>query len=390
MKDSQKPCQHTLSDDVIYKEVVVIGNGPSGMVTSFMLAGNVPYLKKVPADLPIDDMLRARLENIPEGQSLYEVDLTELAEGLEGRSQNPIPLLMDNLLRPCADLGIQADSLIEWQYDVEKQIDHIVLGRGPPGGAWHTFPPAVLTLSPAGWLSLPPHAPEGGGRLPARAVANYCRRYVQKCKIQRYFRSGVIVSGVTAAPRAPAHAPAPLAHRSLQPDCLECGRALAHSYLLDTFDYSVCDECRDDAEAHALVTRTEAKEQYLLKDCDLDKRSPALRCVRRRNPHRAHYSDMRLYLRAQVAERALQVWGSEAALEAERAAREERRLKAAATAERRRLRELRLAARSSLVRTRGAAPHQHAWEPERLRDAAEDLYERACTTCGHVETYEKM
>ncbi|XP_073958437.1 LOW QUALITY PROTEIN: DNA repair protein complementing XP-A cells homolog [Choristoneura fumiferana] len=199
---------------------------------------------------------------------------------------------------------------------------------------------------------------------------------------------GFLLEEEPAAPRAPAHAPAPLAHRSLQPDCLECGRALAHSYLLDTFDYSVCDECRDDAEAHALVTRTEAKEQYLLKDCDLDKRSPALRCVRRRNPHRAHYSDMRLYLRAQVAERALQVWGDEAALEAERAAREERRLKAAATAERRRLRELRLAARSSLVRTRGAAPHQHAWGPERLRD--EDLYERACTTCGHVETYEKM
>lgn len=202
MRDSQKPCQHTLTDDAVYKEVVVIGNGPSGMVTSFMLAGNVPYLKEVPADLPIDDMLRARLENIPAGQSLYEADLSELAEGLEGRSQNPIPLLMDNLLRPCADLGIPADSLIEWKYDVEKQIDHIVLGRGPPGGAWHTFPPSVLTLSPAAWLSLPPYPAEGEGRLPARAVANYCRRYVQKCKLQRYFRSGVIVSSVRGAPRA--------------------------------------------------------------------------------------------------------------------------------------------------------------------------------------------
>ncbi|CAH2207829.1 jg62, partial [Pararge aegeria aegeria] len=28
---------------------------------------------------------------------------------------------IDNLLRPCADLGIQEDSLIEWWYDVEKQ-----------------------------------------------------------------------------------------------------------------------------------------------------------------------------------------------------------------------------------------------------------------------------
>ncbi|CAB3232386.1 unnamed protein product [Arctia plantaginis] len=94
MKDTMKSCQHTLSDDVLYKEVVVIGNGPSGMVTSFMLAGNVPYLKEIPDDLPIDEMLKARLSNLPQGQSLYETDLTELAEGLEGRSQNPIPLLL--------------------------------------------------------------------------------------------------------------------------------------------------------------------------------------------------------------------------------------------------------------------------------------------------------
>lgn len=30
---------------------------------------------------------------------------------------------MDNLLRPCADLGVQADSLIEWRYDAEKQVN---------------------------------------------------------------------------------------------------------------------------------------------------------------------------------------------------------------------------------------------------------------------------
>nr|XP_032523981.1 oxidative stress-induced growth inhibitor 1-like [Danaus plexippus plexippus]XP_032523982.1 oxidative stress-induced growth inhibitor 1-like [Danaus plexippus plexippus] len=93
MRD-MKPCQHTLSDDIVYKEVVVIGNGPSGMVTSFMLAGNVPYLKHIPDDLPIDDMLKARLQNLPPGVSLLETELTSLAEGLEGRSQNPIPLLV--------------------------------------------------------------------------------------------------------------------------------------------------------------------------------------------------------------------------------------------------------------------------------------------------------
>ncbi|XP_063897396.1 oxidative stress-induced growth inhibitor 1 [Helicoverpa armigera] len=213
MKDSMKSCEHTISEDVVYKEVVVIGNGPSGMVTSFMLAGNVPYLKDIPDDLPIDEMLRARLSNVPKGQSLYETDLIELAEGLEGRSHNPIPLLMDNLLRPCADMGIQADSLIEWKFDIEKQISHIVLGRGPPGGAWATFPAGVRTLSPGAWLALPPHAGAGAARLTARAVAAYCRRYVAACKLQ--------VSEYTShpVPRRLARAAAARGRRRRPPHC---------------------------------------------------------------------------------------------------------------------------------------------------------------------------
>ncbi|KPJ09824.1 Oxidative stress-induced growth inhibitor 1 [Papilio machaon] len=210
MRDNMKACQHTLSDDVIYKEVVVIGNGPSGLVTSYMLAGNVPYLKRnIPEDLPIDEMLRARLSNLQPGQNLLETDLMELAEGLEGRSHNPIPLLMDNLLRPCADLDIDADSLIEWKYDVDKQVEHVVLGRGQPGGSWHSFPPALRTLSPAAWLALPPHrtahpphTPHSPhSRLTARALANYCRRYVRVNNLQRFFHCGVTVTSVTRCAR---------------------------------------------------------------------------------------------------------------------------------------------------------------------------------------------
>lgn len=71
-------------------------------------------------------------------------------------------------------------------FSCSLQIDHIVLGRGPPGGSWHTFPRTVRTLSPAAWLALPPHtsASVGDVRLSARAVAQYCRRYVHACKLQ--------------------------------------------------------------------------------------------------------------------------------------------------------------------------------------------------------------
>ncbi|XP_052739905.1 DNA repair protein complementing XP-A cells homolog [Bicyclus anynana] len=188
-------------------------------------------------------------------------------------------------------------------------------------------------------------------------------------------------------PRAAAPAPAPLVHRSVQPACLQCAARFPQSFLLDTFDYSVCDACRDDAGAHALLPRTQAKSEFLLQDCDLDARPPPLRALSRPNPHRARAPPMRLYLRAQLEERACAVWGGRDGLQRERAARAERRERAEHKAAGRRLRALRLAARSGLFA--GAREgHEHAFGPETY-DADADEYRRECA-CGHRETYEKM
>lgn len=148
--------------------------------------------------------------------------------------------------------------------------------------------------------------------------------------------------------------------------------------------------CRQPDGAHALLTRTEAKSEFLLKDCDLDARPPPLRALVRRNPHAARgaSADMRLYVRACVEARAREVWGGEEALQRERARRDEKRAHAALKAHQRRLRALRMDVRSSLFR-RGAEAHQHRWGPER-HDAAADEYSRECLDCGHTETYEKM
>ncbi|XP_045495122.1 DNA repair protein complementing XP-A cells homolog isoform X2 [Colias croceus] len=198
---------------------------------------------------------------------------------------------------------------------------------------------------------------------------------------------GFLIEETEEEPLRPVPAPAPIVHHTEQPHCLECERPFPQSYLFDTFDYSVCDECRDDDDKHALITRTEAKSEFLLKDCDLDARPPPLRCVRRRNPHRARFAEMRLYLRAQVEARAREVWGAPERLQRERAERDARRERASATAQRRRLRALRMDVRSSLYdRTRDL--HEHAYGPERY-DADNDVYERSCA-CGHVQTYEKM
>jgi hypothetical protein len=62
-----------------------------------------------------------------------------MVQGLEGRSNNPVSLLMDTLNHPCADLGLELPSLLDWHGHPECQVDHIVLGKGLPGGSWQVI-----------------------------------------------------------------------------------------------------------------------------------------------------------------------------------------------------------------------------------------------------------
>lgn len=57
---------------------------------------------------------------------------------------------------------------------------------------------------------------------------------------------------------------------------------------------------RDNDVKHKLISRTEAKQNFLLKDCDLDQREPPLRFILRKNPHNPRWGDMKLYLKTQV------------------------------------------------------------------------------------------
>ncbi|KAJ8029694.1 DNA repair protein complementing XP-A cells-like [Holothuria leucospilota] len=82
--------------------------------------------------------------------------------------------------------------------------------------------------------------------------------------------------------------------------CLDCGNSFQDSSLYKQFDHSVCDDCRDNEDKHNLITKTEAKNEYLLKDADLDRREPPLKFLVRKNPHNPRWGDMKLYLRLQV------------------------------------------------------------------------------------------
>ncbi|XP_041464560.1 DNA repair protein complementing XP-A cells homolog isoform X2 [Lytechinus variegatus] len=85
--------------------------------------------------------------------------------------------------------------------------------------------------------------------------------------------------------------------------CDECGRGFQDSYLFKHFEYTVCDECRDNEEKHALITKTDARNEFLLKDADFDKRDPPLKFITRKNPHHVRWGEMKLFLRLHRRER---------------------------------------------------------------------------------------
>uniref|UniRef100_A0A3Q3INY8 Oxidative stress induced growth inhibitor 1 n=1 Tax=Monopterus albus TaxID=43700 RepID=A0A3Q3INY8_MONAL len=127
------------------------GNGPSGICLSYLLSGYTPYPS--PEASHPNPLLHSKLGEQPHLVSLQ--DLEYLCEGLEGRSSNPVAVLFDSLLLPNSDFGLECTSPLEWRYEPERAIPHLVLGKGPPGGAWHAMEGSMLTLSLANWMELP-------------------------------------------------------------------------------------------------------------------------------------------------------------------------------------------------------------------------------------------
>ncbi|XP_014666514.1 PREDICTED: DNA repair protein complementing XP-A cells homolog isoform X2 [Priapulus caudatus] len=170
--------------------------------------------------------------------------------------------------------------------------------------------------------------------------------------------------------------------------CEECGKDFYESFLYEKFGLSVCNNCRDNDGKHALVTKTVAKSEFLLKDCDLEKREPLLRYIVRKNPHNDRWGDMKLFLRSQVEARAMEVWESQEKLEEAREQREENRQTTKQKQFNKKLKALRMEVRSSLYK-KDTGPHQHEYGPESY-DEADDIFSKTCKSCQYTLTYEKM
>lgn len=181
--------------------------------------------------------------------------------------------------------------------------------------------------------------------------------------------------------------PAPLFEED-RPHCIECSQPFNNSFLHHTFDFSVCDHCRDNEDRHMLMTKTDAKNEYLLKDCDFELRKPTLKFIVRKNPHNPRWGDMKLYLKPQIEKRALEVWGTEEAIEEEILKKEEQKEVSKQKKYSKKMQELRMNVRSSLY-TRASKTHEHEYGPEEY-DAEADEYSKTCATCNHSYTFDKM
>ncbi|XP_050539822.1 DNA repair protein complementing XP-A cells homolog [Daktulosphaira vitifoliae] len=183
----------------------------------------------------------------------------------------------------------------------------------------------------------------------------------------------------------------PIISKLEQPVCLECNDEFGLSYLMTHFDHPVCDACKDlyGKEKFDLITKTEAKKEYLLKDCDIDLRSPPLKYILGKNPHNPKWGEMKLYLILQIEKRALEVWGSEEEIERQIELREEKKKATKYKNYQKKIKELRMSTRSSLYTKVTNASHEHEFGEE-IYNKEDDNYERTCTSCGFHEIFEKM
>jgi len=126
----------------------------------------------------------------------------------------PINILLDTLLRPNGDTGLDSQSCIEWHHEPLRAVPHLVLGNAPrAGGQWADNPVTaswdIGTLSYAEQLSLPGYTfadhwlkakhellPELI-RPTRRDVAGYLASYPSAVGIEDAVRTSSIVSGIS-------------------------------------------------------------------------------------------------------------------------------------------------------------------------------------------------
>ncbi|KAF2143319.1 uncharacterized protein K452DRAFT_286151 [Aplosporella prunicola CBS 121167] len=138
-------------------DTVIVGNGPSALILSYILHGNIPYYARPHHDA----ILRSKLDRRPNllhlTPDLYAHFLASLRYSTQAL---PINTLLDTLIRPNADTEVDPESCVDWRREPNKAVSHLCLGDAAvSGGQWAENPVSassdIGTLSYAEMLSLP-------------------------------------------------------------------------------------------------------------------------------------------------------------------------------------------------------------------------------------------
>ncbi|KAI9825274.1 MAG: hypothetical protein M1832_001308 [Thelocarpon impressellum] len=182
--------------------------------------------------------------------------------------------------------------------------------------------------------------------------------------------------------------------------CKDCGSLEIDWKWEEVFGCRVCNSCKEKLpEKYSLLTKTEAREDYLLTEPEL-KDPELLPHLERPNPHKSTWNNMMLYLRYQIEEYAFspKKWGSPEALDAQFAKRESEKKKRKEDKFRTKLQDLKKRTRVEAhrrSRARGAGGgggefgddiggggrHQHEWGRS-VENPETGIGVKTCIECG--------
>ncbi|KAL8958638.1 MAG: hypothetical protein Q9193_004347, partial [Seirophora villosa] len=178
--------------------------------------------------------------------------------------------------------------------------------------------------------------------------------------------------------------------------CRECGSLEIDWKWDEIFGCAICNACKEKIpEKYSLLTKTEAREDYLLTDPEL-KDEELLPHLERPNPHKSTWNNMMLFLRYQVEEYAFgKKWGSPEALDEEFNRREKDKKRRKEDKFKSKLQELKKKTRVDAYRRnrkagggggefgddiRRGGKHTHTWG--RVVENAEGIGVKTCVECG--------
>ncbi|KAK9330623.1 hypothetical protein V1520DRAFT_339899 [Lipomyces starkeyi] len=167
----------TANGESLFVDTLIIGNGPSALVLSYLLHGNTPFYDPNTEYGPHpDSVLHSLLDELcgkdkfarqHDSHCIYDSILHNLTlqqylrytqRASAPQVVAPVNYLLDTLVAPNIDIDIHArqKSRVRWILKKEHAVDHLVVGSSfVPGGQWAGRDVPSKTLSYAEMLSLP-------------------------------------------------------------------------------------------------------------------------------------------------------------------------------------------------------------------------------------------